>query len=108
MRQVSGAELAAFVAEQSVAAIHLDAEWDVGYRPIVRATMLEAEKALNAVANFGEVDVDGSPELAVSVGLLNVPAVAYYRDGKLAALMYGASQNIRARMEQLLRGELIT
>jgi Thioredoxin len=107
MRQLTGTDLESFVAARPAAAIHFDAEWDVGHRPTVRARMLEAEKVLNEQANFGEVDVDQNQELAKTLQLLNVPAVAYYRDGKLVAILLGARQNIRARLERVLRGETI-
>jgi len=107
MRQLTSTDIASFVAAKSVAAIHFDAEWDVSYRPIVRAKMLEAERVLDEQANFGEVDVDQNQKVAQAIRLLNIPAVAYYRGGKVVAVLHGARQNICARIERLLRGELI-
>lgn len=95
----------AFLAEKAAAAIHIDAEWDVGYRQHTRAKMIEAEASLAERADFGEIDCDRNQEWAKSLPLLNVPAVAYYRDGKLVAALIGARQNIRARLTRVLRGE---
>jgi thioredoxin-like negative regulator of GroEL len=69
--------------------------------------MLEAEEALVDQVNFGEVDCDRDRELAKSIPVLNVPTVAYYRDGGLIVALIGAQQNIRARLERVLRGEPI-
>lgn len=69
--------------------------------------MLDAEKELCNSVNFAEVDVDSSMELAKSLGLLNVPSVAYYRDGQLVAMLIGSRQNVRRRLERVIRGEAI-
>jgi thioredoxin-like negative regulator of GroEL len=69
--------------------------------------MLKAEKELGDRANFGEVDVDRDMELAKSLRLLNVPTVAYYRNGQLVALLTGCRQNVRSRLERVMRGEAI-
>jgi len=69
--------------------------------------MLDAERELSDKANFGEVDVDRNMELAKAVRLLNVPSVGYYRDGHLVALLIGSPQNVRRRLERLMRGEAI-
>lgn len=69
--------------------------------------MLDAEEELSDSANFGEVEIDRNMELAKSVQLLNVPAVAYYRHGQLVALLIGSRQNVRGRLERLMREEAI-
>jgi len=69
--------------------------------------MLEAEKESGDRANFGEVDLDRDMELAKSVSLLNVPTAGYYRDGQLVALMTGCRQNVRRRLERVMREEAI-
>jgi thioredoxin-like negative regulator of GroEL len=102
MRQPS-TDLEAFISEKPAAVIQFDAEWDVTYRSVVRAKMIEAEKELGKQANFGEVNCDRSPELARSLPAHNVPLVAYYRDGKLVHVLIGAHQNILARLESVLR-----
>ena len=107
VRQLTGAEYDSFIKQKTGAAIHFDAEWDVGYRPITRKRMLEAEATLSGKASFGEVDVDQEMDLARSLPLLNVPAVAYYCDGKLIAILPGVSQNVRERLERVLQGRQI-
>ena len=107
MRLLDGSEFESFIATKPVAAIHFDAEWDVQYRPLVRRAMLDAERAFGGRVNFAEVDVDQDQELARSIRLLNVPAVAYFRDGALVATLIGANQNVAARVDLVLRGEPI-
>ena len=107
VRQLTSEEYEAFVRQKRAAAIHFDAEWDVGYRPITRCKMREAMDALATQANFGEVDCDRHADLARSIRILNVPAVAYYSHGSLAAVLIGVRQNVRERVERLLRGQPI-
>jgi thioredoxin-like negative regulator of GroEL len=107
MRQLTSAEFQSFVEAKPAAAIHFDAEWDVAYGPLLRQEMLEAEKEPGDRADFGEADADRDMELARSVRLLNVPAVGYYRDGQLVALLTGCRQNVRRRWERVMREEAI-
>ena len=103
MRLLTQADISAFLVEKPVAAIHFDAKWDA-YRTATRSAMAHAEQALADCVNFGEVDCDRDPELAKSIPILNVPSVAYYRDGKLMGALIGASQNVRLHLERVLRG----
>jgi thioredoxin-like negative regulator of GroEL len=106
-RQITASEYQDFVREKRAAAIHFDAEWDASYRCITRLRMQEAEEALSNRANFAEVHVDRDIPLAKSVHLLGVPAVAYYRDGSLVAVLSGVRQNVRERVERILGGETV-
>jgi len=67
--------------------------------------MADAEQVLADRVNSGEVDSDRDPELAKSIPILNVPQVAYYRDGKLVGALIGAGQNVRVHLERVLRGD---
>jgi thioredoxin-like negative regulator of GroEL len=107
MVHLGNEQFASFIAAKSAAAVHFDAEWNISYRAVTRRQMQEAEASLSEQVNFGEVDCDASPELAKSTCLLNIPSVAYYKDGKLVAVLVGARQNVRARLERILRGESI-
>lgn len=103
MRKLTADDLPEFLATKPVSVIHFDAEWDVSYRAQVRRAMLGAEAALGHVASFGEVDCDTNPEIARSTPVPNVPLVAYYRDGSLVMTVIGVNQDIRARVEHLVR-----
>jgi len=106
IRKLNSEQYTSFLAEKSVAAVHFDAEWD-GYRKGVRASMIEAQEAFGDQVSFGEIDTDSNWELSRSIPVLNVPLVAYYRDGKLLAALIGADQNVRARVERVLNGQPI-
>jgi thioredoxin-like negative regulator of GroEL len=106
MRLLTSEDVPAFIAAKPAAALHFDADWDKGREP-VRRSMLEAEAVLGERVNFAEIDCDASVALSKSIPVLNVPLVAYYRDGKLVAALIGADQNVRARVERVLRGEKI-
>jgi thioredoxin-like negative regulator of GroEL len=107
MRLVTQTDIAVFLAEKPAAVIHVDANWDAKYRAIIRSAMADAERVLAARVNFGEVDCDRDPELAKSIPILNVPSVAYYRDGKLVGALIGAGQNVRVHLDRVLRGDPI-
>ena len=107
MRLVTQTDIAVFLAEKPAAAIHCDANWDAKYRAIIRSAMADAERVLADGVNFGEVDCDRDPELARSIPILNVPSVAYYRDGKLVGALIGAEQNVRVHLDRALRGDPI-
>ena len=55
VRQLTAESYEAFIRERRAAAVHLDAEWDVGNRPITRRKMKEAEAVLLEQAIFGEI-----------------------------------------------------
>lgn len=107
MRLVTQTDIAVFLAEKPAAAIHFDTNWDAKYRAIIRSAMADAERVLADSVNFGEVDCDRDPELAKSIPILNVPSVAYYRDGKLVGALIGAGQNVRVHLDRVLRGDPI-
>jgi hypothetical protein len=76
-----------FVREKRAAAVHFDADWDVGQRPSVRRRMSEASDLLGKEVNFGEVDWDREVELVKSLRVITVPTVAYYLDGNLVGVL---------------------
>lgn len=107
MRLLSHKDVPAFVAAKPAAALHFDADWDAKYREQVRRSMLEAATTFGEQVSFAEIDCDANVEFSNSIPVLNVPLVAYYRDGKLVAALVGADQNVRARIQRVLRGENI-
>jgi thioredoxin-like negative regulator of GroEL len=107
MEPLNSQKFESFIAAKSVAATHFDAEWNSSSRAVMRGKMREAEASLSEQVNFGEVDCDASPELAKSIRLLNVPSVAYYKHGKLIRALIGEKQDVRSRLERILRGESI-
>ena len=107
MRQLTTDDFASFIADHPVAVIHFDVPWDVGYRPGMRLEMKETSEVFSNGLDFAEVDCDAQHEIARAVPILNVPTVAYYRDGILVAALIGANQNVRARVERVLRNEPI-
>jgi thioredoxin 1 len=106
MRTLTSGEFAEFIVSKPFVVVHFDATWD-GYALGVRSHMSDAEREHGQVAAFGEIDIDGAPDVAMSVGILNVPTVAYYRDGRLVAALCGASQSVRERVARVLRGDPI-
>jgi hypothetical protein len=93
-----------FVRQKRAAAVHFDADWDVGHRPIARRRMSDASEVLGEQVNFGEVDWDREVELVMSLRVITVPTVVYYLHGNLVGVLPGARQNILGRLERLLQG----
>lgn len=106
MRLLTADDFDAFVHEKPVAVIHFDAAW-VTYRSEVRHQMEQAAEVLGEQVNFAEVDIDEQPSLGEMIQLVNIPTIAYYRDGELVAAKIGAGQDIVGRTERVLRGEPI-
>jgi thioredoxin-like negative regulator of GroEL len=109
MQLLTGTDFQSFIEAKKAAVVPFDAEWDVACRSVLRRRMrmLEAEELLADQVNFGEVDCDTNLDLAESIPIPNVPSVVYYRNGELIAALVGAEQNVRARVERVLRGESI-
>ena len=93
-----------FVRQKRAPAVHFDADWDVGHRPITRRRMSDPSDVLGEEVNFGEVDWDREVELVKSLRIITVPTVAYYLHGNLVGVLPGAQQNIFGRLERLLQG----
>jgi Thioredoxin len=96
-----------FVRKKRAAAVHFDADWDVGHRPTARHRMCDASDVLGEEVNFGEVDWDREVELVKSLRVITVPTVAYYLNGNLVSILPGARQNILGRLERLLQDQQI-
>jgi thioredoxin-like negative regulator of GroEL len=107
MQRLSSEQFKSFVEAKAAAVVHFDEDWNGQYRTMMRRQMRDAERSLSDRANFGEVDCTSSPELAKSIPILNVPAVAYYGGGKLIAVLIGANQDIRGCLDRVLLGESI-
>ena len=105
MRMLTAGEFDAFVASRPLVVIHVDARWDA-YRDEVRAKMLAAETGLKDHVAFAEVDCDTEGELCRSLGVANVPWIAYFREGKQVRAGAGAHQDILEHAKQILDGNL--
>jgi thiol-disulfide isomerase/thioredoxin len=104
MRMVSTGTIDAFLAEKPIAVVHFDAEW-VTYRDEVRKTMDRAAARFGDLVSFAEVDVDEDVVLAKALDVVNIPLIAYFRDGELAAMRIGDGDHVEARIVRMLRGE---
>jgi len=107
IRRVSDDEYESFLQETEYAVILFDAPWDVGPGALIRPRFEKAARAFHGRVNFGEVDCDGAARAARSLGLANVPTVAYYKGGRLLAALVGARQNVAARTRAILDGRRI-
>lgn len=107
IRKLNSEQYTDFLAERPVAVVHFDAEWDKVLRERTRRSMVVAQEAFGDQVSFGEIDADSNVALCRSIPVWNVPLVAYYRDGKLFAALIGAGQNVRLRVERVLRGDPI-
>lgn len=102
MRFLGESEFREFLRRHAFAVIHFDAVWDKRGLPLVRSNLAAAEQQFGALVGFAEVDVDRETQLAVGIGLINVPTVAYFRFGKLESAIFGEQQDIAELTSRLL------
>ena len=84
------------------AVILFDAEWDVGPGKVILHSFEGARKRYSQRIEFGFIDVDKQQEIAKSVGLLQVPSVAYFLSGGLLKLVAGANQDVTNCIKEIL------
>jgi len=103
VHQLTEKDFTDFISQREFAVVHFDSEWDVGCRPPMQWVMSKASEEFPDV-NFGEMDPDQNIELAKSIGVNNIPTVAYYRRGHVVAALPGATQNVPERLRRIMRG----
>lgn len=96
-----------FLREREYAVILFDASWDVGPGSAIQCRFERAARAFAGRVNFGEVDCDEQARVATSIPVVNVPTVAYYKDGQLIAALVSAMQDVTARTQAMLDGKRI-
>ena len=70
MRFLTQADIASFLTEKPVAAIHFHANWKAEYRTVTRIAMADAEQVLAERVNFGEV-LNDSINLGLSESVIS-------------------------------------
>jgi thioredoxin-like negative regulator of GroEL len=103
MTKLTRTDLNTFLRQTPVAIVHLDAEWD-GYRFAVAEQIAQIESQFVGVASFGYMDVDEEQEYAREIDLRNTPACAYFKHGKLIAVVIGIGQDIAKNIEDIQKG----
>ncbi len=107
IRSVSEVGYESFLREKEYAVILFDASWDVGPGAMIRPRFERAAQAFTDRVNFGEANCDELVRLATLIRLENVPAVAYYKVGRLIAVLIGGLQDVTARTRAMLEGRRI-
>jgi len=102
--RVTAESYSRFLIAKPYAVILFDAAWDVGPGAEIRRSFESAAAAIAEHANFGEVNVDDELCLARQIPIINVPTVAYYRDGQLIKALIGANQDVAGRLSALIDG----
>ena len=105
-REVSEDEYESFLRENEYVVVLFHAPWDGG-GTLIRPRFEKAAEALGGRVHFGEVNVDEATFAAKSIPILNVPTVAYFKDGQLIAALVGATQDVAARTQAVLDGKRI-
>ncbi|MEM7395761.1 MAG: hypothetical protein AAF492_25800, partial [Verrucomicrobiota bacterium] len=82
--------------------IHIDAEWNE-YRQEMRAQIALAELKFRNKFASGYVDCEDLPAFARRLKAVNVPSVAYFRDGNLYAIV-GCVHDVAEHVEYLING----
>ena len=100
MKKLSIKEYRTHITDKN-AVVLFDAEWDIGPGGAVRSKIKSVEETFKDSIFFGEVDVDKEQELASSVPILNVPSIAYYKEGVLQKVELGETQDIKQNIRTL-------
>ncbi|KON30267.1 thioredoxin [miscellaneous Crenarchaeota group-15 archaeon DG-45] len=92
----------AFVAGNRAAAIDCWAAWCPPCR--ILSPVFEQLAEENGEISFGKLNVDENPAIAVRFGIMSIPTILYFKDGKLVDKTIGAlpKDAIDSRLRQLL------
>lgn len=102
---LTGATYQAFLDRSRFVVVLLDAPgWNKSGARMRDVVFPSAAALLGSQATFGFVDIDAEPDVAQAVRLMNVPTVAYYRDGVVVAAWIGANQDVTGRTLALING----
>lgn len=74
--------------------LYFDAEWQV-CKELKDKFLIFADLHQNDNQGFGIVDLDQEPDVASNLGILNVPGICYFKDGKLIEIKIGINQDIK-------------
>lgn len=77
------------IGSKGVALVDFFAQW-CGPCQMMSPTIDELAKELSGKAVIGKVDVDKSPELAGKFGVMSIPTIVIFRDGKEVNKIIGA------------------
>ena len=106
IEDVTKANLAKFLSQKPYSVLHIDASWD-GYRQIMVEKILPLESKFQSNVSFGYMDCDTEQDFAREVGVVNVPAVAYYQGSNLIGLVIGLGQDIAQNIRRTQQGEAL-
>ncbi len=106
IRAISADEFESFLRESEYAVVLFDASWNVASKEKFWPRFEAASETYTGRVVFGEIDCDISPQIARSIPIANLPAVAYYRHAGLITALIGY-QDVASLTEALVDGRPI-
>ncbi len=95
-----------FIKSNDVVLVHFWAEWN-GVDILMKRILLDIEKKYQNSTSFGsvDVDIDDMSQICREVGMVNIPALVYYQDGKYIETTLGLKQkeDIENNLNRLLK-----
>ncbi len=90
-----------FVEKNEVVLVDFYADW-CGPCQIVKPILEELSQELEGKAKFGKIDVDRNKERAMEYGIMSIPTLLIFKDGKLVDRLVGAmpKEMIKERLEK--------
>ncbi|MHB8604284.1 MAG: thioredoxin [Thermoplasmatota archaeon] len=103
--EVTDASFASFVKEHKVAVVDCWAAW-CGPCRIVAPIVDALAKEMKGRVAFGKLDVDHNPKTQMAFGVMSIPTLLVFRDGKPVDALIGAAPKamLAARIERALAG----
>ncbi|MES2706140.1 MAG: hypothetical protein V4726_05990 [Verrucomicrobiota bacterium] len=101
--KITAAELTDLTVLNDFTVVHIDAEWD-GCRFGPAKNIQTLQKQNRPGVAFAYIDCDEEHEYARGIGLLNVPAVAYYRGTLLVEVVIGMNQDVAGNLGMVISG----
>lgn len=102
--EVSDSNFSDFVKKYPVVAVDCWAAW-CGPCRMMGPVIDELAKEFSGKAVFGKLDVDANPQSAAAFGIMSIPTVLFFKNGKHVdtAIGFGGKEPLKKKIEELLK-----
>ncbi len=103
MSVLTDSDFANFVKNNDVVLVDFYADW-CGPCHMIKPVIEELSREMEGKVKFGKVDVDRNKEKAIEYGIMSIPTLLIFKNGKLVDRLTGAmpKEAIKERIEKFL------